>query len=73
MELSAAMNYDALIFDLDGTLWNALSVSAEAFSSALKSNGIDIVVTEDVLKKVTGMPFDQCLEKIYPGITDKYP
>ena len=67
------MEYDSLIFDLDGTLWDALHTSAAAFTEVFHSYGILNDVTADALKKVTGLPFDECIEKMYPGISDKYP
>ncbi|PKL36247.1 MAG: hypothetical protein CVV44_18715 [Spirochaetae bacterium HGW-Spirochaetae-1] len=67
------MMYDSIIFDLDGTLWDALDVSAAAFTKGFREYGENITVTREELQKVTGLPADQCIEKMYPGITKRFP
>lgn len=68
---------DAIIFDLDGTLWDASAVSANAWSKALRKLGVDIRPDADAIKRVSGLPFDQCVEilcgpqaKSIPGLKD---
>jgi phosphoglycolate phosphatase len=67
------MTPDSLIFDLDGTLWDALVVSAEAWTKGFQSLGLNTVVTPSDLKKVVGKPFVECLETFLPGIIDRQP
>jgi len=67
------MKYDSIIFDLDGTLWEALKISSISWTNAFESLNISKKVTENDLKKVTGMPFLECLENLFPGIKNKYP
>ena len=45
-------NVDSLIFDMDGTLWDAMKSYAEVWNVAFKEYGLDITVNEDVLKTV---------------------
>lgn len=65
--------YDALIFDLDGTLWDASATSTIAWNEGLKACGVLKTVTEDALRSVTGKPFHECLENLFPGIAEEYP
>ena len=67
------MKYDAVIFDLDGTLWDALEVSAEAWTKGFKDNNIQKTVTADDLRSVVGKPFIECLERISPDIAKVCP
>lgn len=56
---------DALIFDLDGTLWDASQSSALAWSQASDYFGINRQVDAVLVRKVSGLPFDQCLIEIF--------
>jgi phosphoglycolate phosphatase len=67
------MTCDSLIFDLDGTLWDALGVSAEAWAKGFQSLGLNTVVTRADLKKVVGQPFVECVESFLPGIIVRQP
>ena len=58
------MVYDALIFDIDGTLWDATGASARAWTDGLASLGIPRVVTVDDIRVVTGRPADECIRHI---------
>lgn len=52
------MNFDSLIFDLDGTLWDSSDTVAEAWNCALEKAGYDVRITgADVLKQM-GKPMD---------------
>ena len=49
------MNIDGLIFDLDGTLWDASTSCAMAWNSALKKTNIEnIEVTEEMVSGFSG-------------------
>jgi len=67
------MKNDSIIFDLDGTLWNACSTSAEGWNEGLKSLGITAkkVTTEDIAR-VVGKPYDQCIEILFPELVKEY-
>jgi phosphoglycolate phosphatase len=57
--------YDSIIFDLDGTLWDACEASAIGLNKALKRTNISHEeITADVMRSVCGLPFDDCLNVI---------
>jgi phosphoglycolate phosphatase len=60
--------YDALIFDLDGTLWNVNECCTDAWNIVLKDIGYDRRITLDEMNSVTGMPMDEIIRTLLPGI-----
>jgi phosphoglycolate phosphatase len=62
------MKYDSIIFDLDGTLWDASSASAEGWNIALQNLGIDVMITGDDIKSISGKPYRECMEILLPDI-----
>jgi phosphoglycolate phosphatase len=65
--------FDALIFDIDGTLWNASSASAKGWNIGLTKLGIDQEISSAQIKKVAGNPFEECLDILLPGTRAKVP
>jgi phosphoglycolate phosphatase len=66
-------NHDALIFDIDGTLWNACAASAKGWNNALVKMGIEQTVTAKQIESVAGLPFEDCIETLLPGLMNAYP
>jgi phosphoglycolate phosphatase len=66
-------NHDALIFDIDGTLWNASAASAKGWNNALVKMGIEQTVTAKQIESVTGLPFEDCIETLLPGLLSAHP
>lgn len=64
------MNHDAIVFDIDGTLWNACSASAKGWNAGLAKLGIDKQVSPEHIERVAGYPFETCVDLILPGIRD---
>jgi phosphoglycolate phosphatase len=60
--------YDALIFDLDGTLWDAAAASTYGWNLALEELGLSSRVTVDGIRSVSGKPFPLCVETLLPGL-----
>jgi phosphoglycolate phosphatase len=65
--------FDALVFDLDGTLWNASENSVLGWNNGLRSLGIDRVVTVEELQKVLGKPGPECVQILLPAESKQYP
>ncbi len=62
------MTPDALIFDLDGTLWDAAAASTYGWNLALAELGLAHRVTVDAIRSVSGRPFPQCVETLLPEL-----
>ena len=49
------MNYESLIFDIDGTLWDSRALVAEGYNIQLKKEGLEhLCVTAEDLKPLFG-------------------
>ena len=59
---------DALILDVDGTLWDSTSIVAGAWTRAARENGFeDMTVEPDMLKGLFGMTMDDIARALVPG------
>ena len=65
--------FDALIFDIDGTLWNASPACARGWNLGLEKLGVDQKVTPEQIEKVPGHPYEQCIDILLPGLRAKIP
>ncbi len=62
------MPYDAIIFDLDGTLWDAAAASTRGWNLALAEMDLPSRVTVDGIRSVSGNPFPRCVEILLPEL-----
>ena len=61
--------FDSVIFDLDGTLWDASAAIAQAFQVARNSvDYIDHDVTLAQVRAVTGQPYTVVYERLFPKL-----
>ena len=61
--------FDSIIFDLDGTLWDASAAIARAFQTA--KNSVDYIendVTLAQVQAVTGQPYTVVYERLFPKL-----
>lgn len=62
--------YDGILFDLDGTLWDASETIAFAWNSALASLGLEElrsrVITAKDIASVCGLYFSDCVRALFP-------
>ncbi|PJJ60844.1 HAD family hydrolase [Hymenobacter chitinivorans] len=64
------LHLDSLIFDLDGTLWDATATVAEGFHRARQR--VEYVthdVTLDQVRAVTGQPYPVVYERLFPELS----
>jgi phosphoglycolate phosphatase len=65
------LHLDSLIFDLDGTLWDATATVTKGFQRAKQR--VDYVhtdITEAAVQAVTGQPYPVVYERLFPYLTD---
>jgi len=67
------MVYDALIFDIDGTLWNASGASAKGWNAGLADLGIGQRVSAEQIGMVSGHPYEMCVDMLLPGLKISHP
>jgi phosphoglycolate phosphatase len=60
------MNNDSIIFDIDGTLWNACPSSTKGINNAFKKLGIDREFLVQEIESITGHPFKHGIELLFP-------
>ncbi|BAU55817.1 HAD family hydrolase [Mucilaginibacter gotjawali] len=62
---------DSLIFDMDGTLWDAVDTYAASWNLVFEELGIDIVVEREELAKMVGMEGRKVIGIIMPDFDDE--
>lgn len=60
--------YDSLIFDMDGTLWDAVDSYAEIWNVTSREHGVDRVVTRGDLLRYMGRPLREIFNELFRGI-----
>lgn len=62
--------YDALIFDLDGTLWDTCPPCAIAWNRALSDHAIPYrSISAADIQTVAGLPHAECIQKVFHDLT----
>lgn len=70
LDQSQAQSTEALIFDLDGTLWDSCATVAKAWTQgAIEMGRPDLVLTADLVKTTMGLTFDEIFEKLWPQLS----
>ncbi|MDO8499554.1 MAG: HAD hydrolase-like protein [bacterium] len=67
------MHNDAIIFDIDGTLWNSCPAVAAGWNMGLAKLGVHKKVTAKQIESVAGHPPSECIDILLPGMRKKYP
>ncbi len=62
---------NAIVFDIDGTLWQTGSSYIYAYHKLCDFYGIEQRATDNEIKDCLGIKIEQVLEKLFPSIEDK--
>ena len=63
------MNYESLIFDIDGTLWDSRALVAEGYNIQLKEEGLaHLCVTAEELKPLFGKVLEEIADILFVSI-----
>jgi phosphoglycolate phosphatase len=68
--LAMLHRHDVLIFDLDGTLWDASEASAVGWTRAARAHGIERTLTADDIGRVCGLTFETCARTLFPELSE---
>ena len=65
------MEFESLIFDIDGTLWDSRALVAEGYNIQLKAEGLEhLFVTEEILKTLFGKVMTEIADAILSSIPE---
>lgn len=64
---------NAIVFDLDGTVWDATSAVAAGWSHVVAQANLPVEITADKIRSVAGLPYEQCVETLLPGLSRSHP
>jgi len=62
---------DALIFDMDGTLWDAVDTYVACWNSAFKQLGVERVITRSELQGMMGMESHALIKHAFPHFSQE--
>lgn len=62
---------DSLIFDMDGTLWDAVDTYAKCWNEALRRMGISRTLSREELSRYMGMEITEIMRRSVTGLTEE--
>jgi len=63
------MKFDALIFDLDGTLWDSTETVCAVWNGAFSDMGLDFRVTAEDIRREMGKLLSVIMDDLAPGLS----
>ncbi len=67
------MKYTHIIFDVDGTLWNACPTTAKGINNALAHLGIEKKLTGKDIEQYSGEPCTEAAYMVFGPLADEHP
>ncbi|MFA6376809.1 MAG: HAD-IA family hydrolase [Candidatus Paceibacterota bacterium] len=67
------MENDAIIFDIDGTLWNACAATAKGWNDGLEKLGIKKIIFPLQIENLAGKTQEEAVNILFPGLYGTYP
>ena len=65
-------DFDSLIFDLDGTLWDTSEACAVAWNNVVNRNEIEFrQVSASDVRSVTGKPHAECIKTVFSSLSNE--
>ena len=72
MDASSRAATDAIVFDLDGTLWDTCETCAIGWNLVLDRNAIRFrTITADDVRAVAGKPHEQCIRETFVSVPER--
>lgn len=68
MSLTGLKKIDSIIFDLDGTLWDATPTCAAAWNKAITKLDYPAIADAAMIRSFAGLPISIILERYFPSI-----
>ena len=66
------MNYESLIFDIDGTLWDSRALVAEGYNIQLNKEGLSrYCITAETLKPLFGRVMTEIADVLFADFPEK--
>ena len=66
------MNYESLIFDIDGTLWDSRALVAEGYNIYLKKEGLDhLCINAEMLRPLFGKVMTEIADILFASVDPK--
>lgn len=62
---------DSIIFDLDGTLWDATYGMTESWNQVLEREDYDFRLTRDRVTSAMGLPVEGIADTVFPNVAEK--
>jgi phosphoglycolate phosphatase len=62
---------DSLIFDMDGTLWDAVDTYAESWNIVFNEFGVDKTIARDELARMVGWEGKKVIDALMPGFEEE--